>query len=491
MTHSFIKTATGLWEVVIGLEVHAQVKSLSKLFSGAATSFAADPNTKVSLVDAALPGMLPVVNKFCIEQAVKTGLALRGDIALHSVFDRKNYFYADLPQGYQISQFYHPIVRNGFLEIDLENGETKTIHIERIHLEQDAGKSIHDLHPDKSFIDLNRSGTALMEIVTKPDMRSAHEAMDFIKKLRLILRYLGSCDANMDEGSLRVDVNISVHRPGTPFGTRAEIKNVNSIRFIGQAIDHEINRQIALLESDQSVDQETRLFDASSGTTRSMRSKEDAQDYRYFPDPDLRPIVLTEDYIQKVQESLPELPNEKRTRFMEDYGLSRYDATVLVSDLETPLYYEKVLKNLKGWKDQIEAAKLASNWISGELFAALNEKNLSIDKSPIAPEKLAQLLNLIGEGKLSGRLAKDVFEIMIETGQEPEKIVDEKGLVQISDTGALEAIVDQVIKDNPKMVEEYKSGKDKLFGFFVGQTMKLSGGKANPQMINEILKRKL
>lgn len=491
MTHSFIKTATGLWEVVIGLEVHAQVKSLSKLFSGAATSFAADPNTKVSLVDAALPGMLPVVNKFCIEQAVKTGLALRGDIALHSVFDRKNYFYADLPQGYQISQFYHPIVRNGFLEIDLENGETKTIHIERIHLEQDAGKSIHDLHPDKSFIDLNRSGTALMEIVTKPDMRSAHEAMDFIKKLRLILRYLGSCDANMDEGSLRVDVNISVHRPGTPFGTRAEIKNVNSIRFIGQAIDHEINRQIALLESDQSVDQETRLFDASSGTTRSMRSKEDAQDYRYFPDPDLRPIVLTEDYIQKVQESLPELPNEKRTRFMEDYGLSRYDATVLVSDLETPLYYEKVLKNLKGWKDQIEAAKLASNWISGELFAALNEKNLSIDKSPIAPEKLAQLLNLIGEGKLSGRLAKDVFEIMIETGQEPEKIVEEKGLVQISDTGALEAIVDQVIKDNPKMVEEYKSGKDKLFGFFVGQTMKLSGGKANPQMINEILKKKL
>ncbi len=491
MTHSFIKTATGLWEVVIGLEVHAQVKSLSKLFSGAATSFAADPNTKVSLVDAALPGMLPVVNKFCIEQAVKTGLALRGDIALHSVFDRKNYFYADLPQGYQISQFYHPIVRNGFLEIDLENGETKTIHIERIHLEQDAGKSIHDLHPDKSFIDLNRSGIALMEIVTKPDMRSAHEAMDFIKKLRLILRYLGSCDANMDEGSLRVDVNISVHRPGTPFGTRAEIKNVNSIRFIGQAIDHEINRQIALLESDQSVDQETRLFDASSGTTRSMRSKEDAQDYRYFPDPDLQPIVLTEDYIQKVKESLPELPNEKRTRFMEDYGLSRYDATVLVSDLETPLYYEKVLKNLKGWKDQIEAAKLASNWISGELFAALNEKNLSIDKSPIAPEKLAQLLNLIGEGKLSGRLAKDVFEIMIETGQEPEKIVDEKGLVQISDTGALEAIVDQVIKDNPKMVEEYKSGKDKLFGFFVGQTMKLSGGKANPQMINEILKRKL
>jgi aspartyl-tRNA(Asn)/glutamyl-tRNA(Gln) amidotransferase subunit B len=295
----------------------------------------------------------------------------------------------------------------------------------------------------------------------------------------------------MDEGSLRVDVNISVHRPGTPFGTRAEIKNVNSIRFIGQAIDHEINRQIALLESDQSVDQETRLFDASSGTTRSMRSKEDAQDYRYFPDPDLRPIVLTEDYIQKVQESLPELPNEKRTRFMEDYGLSRYDATVLVSDLETPLYYEKVLKNLKGWKDQIEAAKLASNWISGELFAALNEKNLSIDKSPIAPEKLAQLLNLIGEGKLSGRLAKDVFEIMIETGQEPEKIVEEKGLVQISDTGALEAIVDQVIKDNPKMVEEYKSGKDKLFGFFVGQTMKLSGGKANPQMINEILKKKL
>lgn len=491
MTHSFIKTATGLWEVVIGLEVHAQIKSISKLFSGAATSFAADPNTKVSLVDAALPGMLPVINKFCIEQAVKTGLALRGDIALHSVFDRKNYFYADLPQGYQISQFYHPIVRNGFLEIDLEDGETKIIHLERIHLEQDAGKSIHDLHPEKSFIDLNRSGTALMEIVTKPDMRSAHEAMDFVKKLRLILRYLGSCDANMDEGSLRVDVNISVHRPDTPFGTRAEIKNVNSIRFIGQAIDHEINRQIALLESNQTVDQETRLFDASSSTTRPMRNKEDAQDYRYFPDPDLLPVVLTTEYIQKIQASLPELPSEKRARFMKDYGLSRYDATVLVSDLETPLYYEEVLKNLQGWKDLKEAAKLASNWISGELFAALNEKNLSIDQSPITPQKLAQLLNLIGEGKLSGRLAKDVFELMLQTGEDPQKIVEEKGLVQISDTGALEAIVDQVIKDNPKMVEEYKSGKDKLFGFFVGQTMKLSGGKANPQMINDILKKKL
>jgi aspartyl-tRNA(Asn)/glutamyl-tRNA(Gln) amidotransferase subunit B len=491
MTQPLIETTTGTWEAVIGLEVHAQVKSKAKLFSGAATSFAADPNTKVSLVDAALPGMLPVVNEFCIEQAVKTGLALKGDISLYSVFDRKNYFYADLPQGYQISQFYHPIVCNGYLDIDLENGETKTIHLERIHLEQDAGKSIHDLHPDKSFIDLNRSGTALMEIVTKPDMRSAYEAMDFIKKLRLILRYLGSCDANMDEGSLRVDVNISVHRPGTPFGTRAEIKNVNSIRFVGQAIDHEINRQIALLEGGQTVDQETRLFDASSGTTRPMRSKEDAQDYRYFPDPDLLPIVLTEDYVHQMAESLPELPSEKRARFMDDYGLSLYDATVLVSDMETPLYYEDVIKNLEGWKSIKEGAKVASNWVSGELFAALNEKNLTIDKSPISSKQLAKLLNLIGCGKISGRIAKDVFEIMLETGQEPEKIVEEKGMVQISDTGALEAIVDQVIQDNPKMVAEYKGGKEKLFGFFVGQTMKLSGGKANPQIINEILKKKL
>lgn len=491
MSKTLIKTATGEWEAVIGLEVHAQVSSKAKLFSGAATSFAAEPNTKVSLVDAAMPGMLPVLNEFCVEQAVKTGLALDAKINLYSVFDRKNYFYADLPQGYQISQFYHPIVGEGFLEIDLDADQTKKIGIERIHLEQDAGKSVHDVHPEKSFIDLNRSGTALMEIVTKPDIRSADEAMDFMKKLRLILRYLGSSDANMDEGSMRADVNVSVHRPGTPFGTRAEVKNVNSIRFIGQAIDHEINRQIALLEGGEEIDQETRLFDASTSTTRSMRSKEDAHDYRYFPDPDLLPVRLTQFYVDGIQESLPELPAQKRERFMTDYGLSRYDATVLVSDIETPLYYEAVVQNITAWQDSKEAAKMASNWVSGELFAMLKEESLSIGESPVKPEKLAALLNLIGDDKISGRIAKEVFADMWQTGKGPEAIVEEKGLIQISDTGELEAIADKVLADNPSMVEQYKAGKDKLFGFFVGQVMKATGGKANPKMINDILKKKL
>ena len=491
MRNTLIKTATGEWEAVIGLEVHAQVQSNAKLFSGAATSFAADPNTKVSLVDAAMPGMLPVLNEVCIEQAVKTGLALNAEINLYSVFDRKNYFYADLPQGYQISQFYHPIVGEGALEIDLEEGETKQIRIERIHLEQDAGKSVHDVHPEKSFIDLNRSGTALMEIVTKPDIRSADEAMDFVKKLRLILRYLGSSDANMDEGSMRADVNVSVHRPGTPFGTRAEVKNVNSIRFIGQAIDHEINRQIALIEGGEEIDQETRLFDASTSTTRSMRSKEDAHDYRYFPDPDLLPVVLTPDYVANIRDALPELPAQKRERFMTDYGLSRYDASVLVSDIETPLYYEAVVKNVTAWKDAKESAKMASNWVSGELFAMLKEEGLSIGSSPVKPEKLAALLNLIGDDKISGRIAKEVFADMWQSGKDPESIVEEKGLVQISDTGELESIADKVLADNPGMVEQYKSGKDKLFGFFVGQVMKATGGKANPKIINDILKKKL
>jgi aspartyl-tRNA(Asn)/glutamyl-tRNA(Gln) amidotransferase subunit B len=491
MINTLITTATGDWEVVIGLEVHTQVKSKSKLFSGAATSFAAEPNAKVSLVDAAMPGMLPVLNEVCLEQAVKTGLALNAKINLHSVFDRKNYFYADLPQGYQISQFYHPIVGEGYLDIDLEDDTSKRIGIERIHLEQDAGKSIHDVHPTKSLIDLNRCGVALMEIVTKPDMRSADEAMDFIKKLRLILRYLGSSDANMDEGSLRADVNVSVHRPGTPFGTRAEVKNVNSIRFIGQAIDYEVNRQITLLESGGTIDQETRLFDASTCTTRSMRSKEDAPDYRYFPDPDLLPVLLTQAYVDDIQANLPELPGQKRERFIKDYGLSLYDATVLVSDMETPLYYEAVVNHMKSWKDPKEAAKMASNWVSGELFAFLKEHNLSIIDSPVSSEKLAALLNLIGEGQVSGRTAKEVFEDMWTSGKDPAVIIAEKGLVQMSDAGELASIIDKVLVDNPQMLEQYRSGKDKLFGFFVGQVMKVTGGKANPQMTNDILKEKL
>jgi aspartyl-tRNA(Asn)/glutamyl-tRNA(Gln) amidotransferase subunit B len=438
-----------------------------------------------------MPGMLPVLNEVCLEQAVKTGLALNAKINLHSVFDRKNYFYADLPQGYQISQFYHPIVGEGYLDIDLEDDTSKRIGIERIHLEQDAGKSIHDVHPTKSLIDLNRCGVALMEIVTKPDMRSSDEAMDFIKKLRLILRYLGSSDANMDEGSLRADVNVSVHRPGTPFGTRAEVKNVNSIRFIGQAIDYEVNRQITLLESGGTIDQETRLFDASTCTTRSMRSKEDAPDYRYFPDPDLLPVVLTQAYVDDIQANLPELPGQKRERFMKDYGLSLYDATVLVSDMETPLYYEAVVNHMKSWKDPKEAAKMASNWVSGELFAFLKEHNLSIIDSPVSSEKLAALLNLIGEGQVSGRTAKEVFEDMWMSGKDPAVIIAEKGLVQMSDAGELASIIDKVLVDNPQMLEQYRSGKDKLFGFFVGQVMKVTGGKANPQMTNDILKEKL
>ena len=491
MSETLVTTATGTWEVIIGLEVHAQVQSNAKLFSGAATSFAADPNTKVSLVDAAMPGMLPILNTYCVEQAVKTGLALHAKINHKSVFDRKNYFYADLPQGYQISQFYHPIVGEGHLEVDLEDEQTKKIGIERIHLEQDAGKSVHDVLPTKSLIDLNRSGTALMEIVTKPDMRSAAEAMAFVRKLRLILRYLGSSDANMDEGSMRADVNVSVHRPGTPFGTRAEVKNVNSIRFIGQAIDHEVSRQIAILEEGGEIDQETRLFDASNGTTRSMRSKEDAQDYRYFPDPDLLPVILEEGYVDAIKEQLPELPDAKRTRFMTDYGLSFYDASVLVSDTETPLYYEGVVQHVKGVKDIKEAAKLASNWVSGELFARLKEESLSIGESPVSPDRLAGLLDLIGEGKISGRIAKDVFPEMWDSGKEANDIVEEKGLVQMSDTGELEKLVDQVLADNPKMVEDYKAGKEKLFGFFVGQVMKATGGKANPGVVNQILKKKL
>lgn len=477
----------GTWEVVIGLEVHAQIKTNSKLFSGASTAFAGEPNSQVSFVDAAMPGMLPVPNKLCIEQAVKTGLALNSSINLVSIFDRKNYFYPDLPQGYQISQLYYPIVGPGYLEIDVEN-TVKKIGIERIHIEQDAGKSVHDVMPNHSLIDLNRSGIGLMEIVTKPDMRSADEAMEFMRKLRLLLWYLGTSDANMEEGSLRADVNVSIHRPKTPLGTRAEIKNVNSIRFIGQAIEYEINRQISLLEEGEEVIQETRLFDAGKGVTRSMRSKEDAQDYRYFPDPDLLPIILDEEYVQNLQRDLPELPDQKKNRFMQDYGLSKYDASVMISDIKTPGYFEEAIKAANK-KDGTE--KLIANWITTELFSILKEHNLEIDQSKIIPPDLAELVSLIQDGTISGRIAKEVFLDMWNTGKSAKTIVDEKGLIQISDTSELEQLAEKVIQENPSVVQQYKAGKDKLLGFFVGQVMQLTGGKANPKIVNEILIKKL
>ncbi len=487
MSKKYIKTAMGTWEVVIGLEVHTQIKTNSKLFSGASTTFAGDPNSQVSFVDAAMPGMLPVPNMMCVEQTVKTGLALNSSINLVSVFDRKNYFYPDLPQGYQISQLYHPIVGPGYLEIDIDD-TVKKIGIERIHIEQDAGKSVHDVMPHSSLIDLNRSGIGLMEIVTKPDIRSAEEAMEFIRKLRLLLWYLGTSDANMEEGSLRADVNISLHRPGTPFGTRAEIKNVNSIRFIGQAIEYEIKRQLDLLENGEEVVQETRLFDAGKGVTRSMRSKEDAQDYRYFPDPDLLPIILDEEFVQGLKESLPELPDQKKKRFMENYGLSKYDAAVMTSDIKTPTYFEEAVKNA-GEKEG--TAKLIANWVTTELFSLLKEKNLEIDQSKIPATALSELVNLIQDGTISGRIAKEVFLDMWHTGKTAKIIVDEKGLLQISDTSELEQLAEKVIQENPDVVQQYKAGKDKLLGFFVGQMMKLTGGKANPKIVNEILVKKL
>jgi len=489
-----IERESGSWEVVIGLEVHAQIISKSKLFSGAETSFAAPPNYKVSPVDAAMPGMLPVLNEFCVEQAIKTGLGLNAHINKISRFDRKNYFYADLPAGYQISQFYTPIVGEGYLDIDLNNDVTQRIRIERVHLEQDAGKSLHDLSPTKSFIDLNRAGTGLMEIVTKPDIRSPEEAMTFVKKLRLLLRYLGTSDGNMEEGSLRADVNISVRRMGEPLGTRAEIKNVNSIRFIGEAIQYEIDRQIELIEAGSEVIQETRLYDANKRETRSMRNKENAHDYRYFPDPDLLPVIIEEEFLDHIRASLPELPDVKKKRFMNQYGLSSYDATLLVGDVETPTYYESVLCHTKNWNSENpnqEIAKLSANWLLGELFAALNRDNLSLAQSKVPAAHLAGLINLLIEGTISGRIAKEIFTDMWETQKHPADIVKEKGLVQVSDIGAIEKIIDQVLKDNPQVVQDYHSGKDKLFGFFVGQVMKAMAGKGNPQMINNILKDKL
>ena len=471
------------YEVVIGLEVHAQVTSESKLFSTSSTKFGAEPNTQVSLVDAALPGMLPVINEYCVKQAIKTGIGLKAKINKRSVFDRKNYFYADLPQGYQISQFKDPIVGEGKVILDMPDGQ-KEVGIERLHLEQDAGKSIHDLDPKYTFVDLNRSGVALMEIVSKPDLRSPDEVNAYVKKLRSIMRYLGTCDGNMQEGSLRADVNVSVRKKGSKeFGTRCEIKNVNSIKFMQMAIEYEANRQVDLIEDGQSIDQETRLFDTKKNETRSMRSKEDAHDYRYFPDPDLLPLEVSEDFIEKLKLEIPELPDEKKKRFIEKFKLSPYEATILVSDNETSNYFENVIKK--------SDVKLATNWIIGELFAALNEKNLEITESPISAGNLSKLINLIKDGTISGKIAKTVFENMMEGDKDPKKIVEEKGLKQESYPKALEALIDKVIDDNREKATEYKKGKIKLFGFFVGQVMKVSGGKANPQLVNEILKKKL
>ena len=478
---NLISGATGDWEVIVGLEVHAQVASASKLFSGASTAFGGEPNSHVSLVDAAMPGMLPVINAECIGQAVRTGLGLKAAINLKSVFDRKNYFYPDLPQGYQISQYKQPVVGEGEVEIDVD-GETIHVGIERLHLEQDAGKSIHDMHPDYSYVDLNRSGIALMEIVSKPDLRSAKQAQAYVSKLRTILRYLGTSDADMEKGNLRADVNVSVRKPGDKFGTRCEIKNVNSIRFIGQAIEAEARRQIDILEDGGRIDQETRLFDPGKGETRSMRSKEEAHDYRYFPDPDLLPLELTMEYVAELEKGLPELPDEKKQRFMRDFALSDYDANVLVAERESADYFEAVAKGRDG--------KLAANWVINELFGRLNKEGLSIEKSPVSSQQLAGVVDLIASGTISGKIAKDLFEIVWSEGGDPAAIVDKRGMRQVTDTGAIEKAVDEIIAANPDKVEQVKA-KPTMLGWFVGQVMKASGGKANPQAVNEILKKKL
>jgi aspartyl-tRNA(Asn)/glutamyl-tRNA(Gln) amidotransferase subunit B len=480
---NLIQGRTGAWEIVLGLEVHAQVISKSKLFSGAATEFGAEPNTQVSLVDAAFPGMLPVINDYCVEQAVRTGLGLNAKINLRSVFDRKNYFYADLPAGYQISQYLQPIVGAGTIVLDLPDGRTREVGITRLHLEQDAGKSLHDQHPKKTYVDLNRAGVALMEIVSEPDMRSSEEAAAYLKKLRSILRYLGTCDGNMEEGSFRCDVNVSVRKPGGELGTRCEIKNVNSIRFVQQAIEHEARRQIELVEDGGSVKQETRLFDANKGITRPMRSKEHAHDYRYFPDPDLLPLELDAGWVERIRATLPELPDAKKARFIKTYGLSPYDAGVLVGERETAAFYESVAKG--------RDAKLAANWVISELFGVLNKLNKEIGESPVSAAALGELVDLIADNTISGRIAKDVFQAMVESGKGARAIVEEKGLRQVTDAGAIEAAIDKVMAEQAEKVAEYRSGKDKLLGFFVGQVMKATGGKANPAMLNELLKKKL
>ncbi|MCX5579009.1 Asp-tRNA(Asn)/Glu-tRNA(Gln) amidotransferase subunit GatB [Kaistia terrae] len=477
-----IQGATGDWEIVIGLEVHAQVLSKSKLFSGASTEFGGPPNSHVSLVDAAMPGMLPVINEECVAQAVRTGLGLKAQINNYSVFDRKNYFYPDLPQGYQISQFKQPIVGEGEIIIDLDGGESITVGIERLHLEQDAGKSLHDQHPTMSFVDLNRSGVALMEIVSKPDMRSADEAKAYLTKLRTIVRYLGTCDGNMDEGSMRADVNVSVRRPGEPLGTRCEIKNVNSIRFVGQAVDYEARRQVGILEDGGTIQQQTRLFDANKGETRSMRSKEEAHDYRYFPDPDLLPLELDQSWVEGLLAALPELPDAKKARFISDFALSPYDASVLVLERDTADYFETVAKG--------RDAKIAANWVTQELAARLNKDGKDIASSPVSAEQLGAIVDLIGDGTISGKIAKDLFEIVWNEGGDPKAVVEARGLKQVTDTGAIEKVVDDIIAANPEKVEQAKA-KPTLAGWFVGQIMKASGGKANPQVVNDILKKKL
>ena len=481
-----IQGATGEWEVVIGLEVHAQVTSNAKLFSGAATEFGAEPNTQVSLVDAAMPGMLPVPNMECIRQAVRTGMAIDAQINRWSRFDRKNYFYADLPQGYQISQLYHPLVGEGSIEIspdDKNPDATKVIGVERIHVEQDAGKLMHDQHPSRSYVDLNRSGVALMEIVSRPDMRSPAEAGAYLRKLRAILRYVGSCDGNMEEGSMRADVNVSVRKPGEDLGTRTETKNVNSVRFVMAAIEYEAKRQVEVLEDGGRIVQETRLFNVESGTTRSMRSKEDAHDYRYFPDPDLLPLELEEDFLDQCRASLPELPDAKRKRY-EALGISAYQANVLTAEVEAARWFDALLE--AGAKPVA-----AANWTTSELFGALNRTGRDIATSPVLPTQAAELLALVADGTLSGSLAKQVFEVMLETGDAPAKIVEDRGLKQTSDAGAIKAVIAEVIAKNPNQLAQYRGGKETLFGFFVGQTMKAMGGKANPAVVNDLLRKAL
>jgi aspartyl-tRNA(Asn)/glutamyl-tRNA(Gln) amidotransferase subunit B len=480
---TLIQGETGTWEIVIGLEVHAQVISQAKLFSDAPTAFGAEPNTQVSLVDAAMPGMLPVLNAYCVEQAVRTGLGLNALINRTSVFERKNYFYPDLPQGYQISQYKHPIVGEGAIEIDMPDGSAKTVRIERLHLEQDAGKSLHDQHPTRTYVDLNRSGVALMEIVSHPDLRSAEEAGAYMKKLRSILRYLGTCDGNMEEGSLRCDVNLSVRKPGEAYRTRCEIKNVNSIRHVMQAAEYEAQRQVEVYESGGTIAQETRLWDPKLGETRSMRSKEQAHDYRYFPDPDLLPLVLAEGFVETLRARLPELPDVKKKRFIDAYGLSPYDAGVLVAERARADFYERAAHG--------RDAKTVANWLITELLGGLNKSGKDIEDSPVSAEQLGSLVDLISNETISGRIAKDVFALMVETGKDPAVIVEEKGLRQVTDTGAIDAVIDSVLAENADKVAEYRAGKEKLFGFFVGQAMKKSQGKANPALLNEMLKKKL
>jgi len=480
--NNLIKGATGDWEVVIGMEVHAQVASKAKLFSGASTEFGGAPNSHVSLIDAAMPGMLPVINEECVRQAVRTGLGLKAQVNLKSVFDRKNYFYPDLPQGYQISQYKQPIVGEGEVAVDIDGGGTVTVGIERLHLEQDAGKSLHERHPTLSYVDLNRSGVALMEIVSKPDLRSADEAKAFIAKLRSILRYLGTCDGDMEKGSLRADVNVSVRRPGEPLGTRCEIKNVNSIRFIGQAIDYEARRQIDILEDGGAIEQETRLFDAARGETRSMRTKEEAHDYRYFPDPDLLPLELAPGFVEALESDLPELPDKKKERFISEFGLSAYDGAVLVAERETADYFETVAQG--------RDAKAAANWVINDLFGQLNKEGKEIASSPVSAAQLGGILDLIADGTISGKIAKDLFEILWSEGGDPRAIVEARGLTQVTDLGAIEVLVDEVITKNPDKVTQARSNP-KAIGWFVGQVMKSSGGKASPQAVNDLLKSKL